>query len=250
VVTKTAIKGTAVESPRADPSTHLPVLQQLKEVVEIGQRLRGDPADSFVRVSELVKLGLARLVNGTLQPYPSSGVPTAPVSSSRNIFTIGSLVGGGNLSHDLTLALDGDQTSPGANMLYGTNGSGAKGWQPPAADSLGANWVASTGAVIVPANDVVRIVPRGCTLKEVLILTTGGPGSCTIDIRKSNFAGFPPGAGGTICGGTPPAIAAGNTYSNSTLAGWTTAFAQDDCLLFKITASTTFTQVAIYLRFT
>jgi hypothetical protein len=81
-VTKRAIKGTAIESPRTDPRTHFPVLVQLKEVVEIGQRLRGDPNDSFVRVSELVSLGIARLVNGTLQPYATY----IPLINSANVF--------------------------------------------------------------------------------------------------------------------------------------------------------------------
>lgn len=80
-VTKVAIKGTAIETPAHDPNTHFPVLVQLKEVVEIGQRLRGDPNDSFVRVSELVKLNLARLVNGTLQP-------------ATVVFTVGTLPAG------------------------------------------------------------------------------------------------------------------------------------------------------------
>lgn len=252
-VTKTAIKGTAIETPGQDPASHLPVLKQLKEVAEIGQRLRGDPLDSFVRVSELVKLGIARLVNGTLQPYAQTGNVTGPVPATRSIFTPMSVIGGGNLSADRTLTLSGDLLAPGNNKFYATDGSGNKGWQTaPSAGAFarGATWVASTGAVTTPTNDVFVQIPRACTLVEVTIVTAGGPGSCTVDIWKSTFAGFPPVIGGTITGGVPPAIAAGTTYSNTVLAGWTTAFAQDDILLFRITASSTFTQVAITLRMT
>ena len=62
------IKSTAIQTPRdGNPEQHTIVLRQLKEALELGQRLRGDPADSFVRVSELVHLGILRLVGATLQ---------------------------------------------------------------------------------------------------------------------------------------------------------------------------------------
>lgn len=66
--TPTAIKGTAIQQPTASTDNHTRVLGQLKEAVEIGQRLRGSIGDSFVRVSELVNTGVARVVNGTIQP--------------------------------------------------------------------------------------------------------------------------------------------------------------------------------------
>lgn len=50
------------------------------------------------------------------------------VSTTRAINTTGSLTGGGNLSADRTLQLVNDNVSPGVNKIYGTNGSGIKGW--------------------------------------------------------------------------------------------------------------------------
>lgn len=89
--TQTRIKGTAIQNPTGTMDNHTLVLKQLKEVAEIGQRLRGDPEDSYIRVSELVNLGLVRLVSGTVQPaYISTTVgqlPSATPAGQRAIVT-------------------------------------------------------------------------------------------------------------------------------------------------------------------
>ncbi len=60
------------------------------------------------------------------QEFAISGAPFVP--QSRLISTQYSLTGGGNLSADRTLNLVGDVASPGNNKVYGTDGSGARGW--------------------------------------------------------------------------------------------------------------------------
>lgn len=253
-VTPTSLKTTAIQTP--SDKNHTLVLRQLKEVAEVGQRLRGDPQDSFVRVSELVNSGLFRLVNGTLQPPTTTSLPGTVVPSTRKVNTAGSLTGGGTLAADLTLQLSGDSASPGNLFYYGTSGSGVKGFfsltsaivVPTPQITIGAAWVASSGAVTVPTVDVPRVVPYNCTLKEVNIVTRGGPGSCTVDIWKAPIGSYPPTVANSITGGTPPAISSANTYTNTTLTGWTTAFSLDDVLMFHISASTTFTFVSIQLR--
>lgn len=143
MVVKTGLKTTAIQAPSA--SNTLVVQRQLKECVEVGQRLRGDPNDSFVRVSELVNAGIMRLVNGTLQPPTSSSLPGAVVPASRQIITVGSIIGGGDLSADRTLQLSGDAASPGSSMLYGTNSSGVKGWYAQPGGGGGSGTVTSVG---------------------------------------------------------------------------------------------------------
>jgi hypothetical protein len=61
------IKASAIQTPAASGANHTTVLRQAKESIEVAQRLRGDVGDSYVRVSELVALGLATIVNGTIQ---------------------------------------------------------------------------------------------------------------------------------------------------------------------------------------
>src|SRR4029077_6680632 len=58
-------------------------------------------------------------------------VPPGGVSPSRKVDannTIGSVVGGGDLTVDRAFTLQGDSVSPGNTKLYGTNASGIKGW--------------------------------------------------------------------------------------------------------------------------
>lgn len=114
------IKGTSITSPQADGSNHTRVLGQLKETTEIAQRLRGDPGDSFVRVSEVMSALGARLVNNTLQPP----VPSAATSGTVNVAD--SITGDGSSGSPLQLV--GDSASPGNSFYYGTNGSGVKSY--------------------------------------------------------------------------------------------------------------------------
>lgn len=104
----------------ASMENHTLVLGQLRETTEIAQRLRGDPNDSFVRVSELNSALGTRLINGTLQP------PNSNTASGASVAAINSITGNGAALTPLQLV--GDSASPGNSMVYGTNGSGVKGW--------------------------------------------------------------------------------------------------------------------------
>lgn len=63
-----------IPNPSDDLKQHTLTLRVLKEGMEIGQRLRGDPLDSFVRLRELVDIGLVRNVDGAPEA-PSGGAP-------------------------------------------------------------------------------------------------------------------------------------------------------------------------------
>lgn len=82
---RTAIKASAIQTPGNDPTSHVVPIRQLKEGMEVAQRLRGDPNDSFVRVSELVALGLCRVVNVTLQSPLSSASIVAGLPDASNV---------------------------------------------------------------------------------------------------------------------------------------------------------------------
>ena len=111
---------TSIRSPTDDIGNHTIVLRQLKEVAEVGQRLRGDPLDSFVRVKELVDAGIARFTNNQIQPAGSTA------GSGGTVTTALSVQGSGLSSSPIQLV--NDSASPGNSMLYGTNASGVKGW--------------------------------------------------------------------------------------------------------------------------
>ena len=117
-----------------------------------------------------------------------------------------------------------------------------------------AGWNSSSGAVqtaLTVPQDI--LIPFACTLREVDVLTQG-TGSCTVTIlRGAAVAGaitMPPTA--DITGGANVTCAAlseqiGAAYA-TTLAGWTTAFGQNDVLRLTLTANTGFTSVKVILR--
>jgi hypothetical protein len=112
-----------------------------------------------------------------------------------------------------------------------------------------ASWTNALGAISVPINDVIRYSGADRRIKECVVLTQGGTGSCTIEIWKSNLgAHFPPVSGDDITGGANVVISSGTTHQDSTLSGWSTLIGKDDVFLFKLTACSTFTNVTISLR--
>ncbi len=112
-----------------------------------------------------------------------------------------------------------------------------------------AAWTNALGAISVPINSVIRLCGAKRKIKEVIVLTQGGPGSCTIEIWKANLsAHYPPVSGDDITGGTNVVISSGSVYQNSTLSGWNLDLDKDDVFLFTLSASSTFTNVTISLR--
>lgn len=112
-----------------------------------------------------------------------------------------------------------------------------------------AGWNSSSGAIqlaLTVAQDI--LIPYAGTLKEVVILTQGGSGSCTVTLSKCTLGTFP-GSLTDITGGTPPAISSSaSPYTNTALSGWTIAFSQNDVVRATLTANTNFTSVKIILR--
>lgn len=68
----TTIRPTGLPTPTLEPAQHKEMLRTVKEVLEVAQRQRGDPLKSFVRLEELVELGLADS-NGNLMTSTSIG---------------------------------------------------------------------------------------------------------------------------------------------------------------------------------
>jgi hypothetical protein len=112
----------------------------------------------------------------------------------------------------------------------------------------GANWVSSVAIVAGSANKVYVSCPVAGTINRVKVVTSGGSGSCVIDVWKAPFASFPPLVANSIVAAAPPTISGGTTYTESTLAGWTRAINAGDVLAFSLTSSSTFTQIEIVLE--
>lgn len=188
----TKIKGTSITTPMDSGDNHTLVLGQLKEVAEIGQRLRGDPKDSFVRVSELVNATGARLVNGTIQP------PSTSVTSAGTVSVTNSITGDGSTGTPLKLV--GDSASPGNNMVYGTNGSGVKSWYAagtgysPPVTTKGDLFGFSTVAARVPVGADTFVLTADSTQTLGLKWAAAGAGS-SANITPDTHPSVPSGVG-------------------------------------------------------
>jgi hypothetical protein len=112
-----------------------------------------------------------------------------------------------------------------------------------------ASWTNALGAISIPINSVIRLSGAKRKIKEVIVLTQGGAGGCTIEIWKANLADhYPPVSGDDITGGANVVITSGTTHQDSTLSGWNVDLDKDDVFLFTLSASSTFTNVTISLR--
>ncbi len=111
----------------------------------------------------------------------------------------------------------------------------------------GATFVSSTSAIQPPVNDVYIEIPRACVIRSVRIFTTGGTGACVVDVRRSTYAGFPPGSVNSICGASKPTIVSGTKHENTTLSSWTTSLAAGDVLAIVLESSSVFRTVIVQL---
>lgn len=140
--------------------------------------------------------GIVTSVNGatgdvTITIQSIGGVPV-----TRQINTTNSLTGGGNLSANRTLQLVGDVATPGPNQVYGTDGTGAKGWK---ADPSGGGQVDS----IVP-RDGIDVDATDPANPEVSVLLSTDPGN-TLSFGTDDGL-FASGGGGGSSDGGPGAI--------------------------------------------
>ena len=96
--------------------------------------------------------------------------------------TSDSITGGGAMSGNLTITLVGDVVSPGNNYLYGTNGSGTRGWYGVSSLSIGYSQLTSIPAYVPTTAGSANQVWQGnsvgwTTLSGTNSITGNGIGS-------------------------------------------------------------------------
>lgn len=140
--------------------------------------------------------------------------------------------------------------SPATGSAAGTSTAvGASVNTNPAYPDEKGTWVSSTGALTAAVNDIPIYFKRARTIVGVSLVTLGGVGSCVVDIWKVAVGSYPPVVGNSICASAKPTIAAGRTYVDTTLTGWTTAVAAGDTMMLHVQSTSTFTLIAIKLHF-
>ena len=80
---------TAIRAPTKDPANHQVVLQQMKEILETGLGIRGDPTQAYVRVSDLVSAGVIKHISGVISPPGTTAAAGTLVSQLPVTQTVG-----------------------------------------------------------------------------------------------------------------------------------------------------------------
>jgi hypothetical protein len=111
----------------------------------------------------------------------------------------------------------------------------------------GASFAGFGAPIVIPANNVAITIKEDCTIRQVVVLTMGGTGSCVVDIWKEEYADYPATSADSITAAAKPTISSGIKYSDSTLTGWSTALSAGDTLIFNLESCATFTAVFVFL---
>lgn len=125
-----------------------------RESIADGQ---GKPTATYVKFINRLVAAIQSQLDGLQSALDSiTGLEGSAANLAQNkadkttrVDTAGSLIGGGDLSTDHQLALLNDSESPGASYVYGTNGSGTKGWFP--GSGYGSGGTVTSVALSLPA---------------------------------------------------------------------------------------------------
>lgn len=235
-----------------DARNHTQVLMAVKEALDIGQRRTGDLLNSFIRVEDLIDLGLITIEGNT------NAIVGADLSEIADIGDLSGAAAGDFLRFDGGEWINDDLHVGDITQTMVTQHQAA----------LAINWSQLVGTaptitrgatfttgepgepVTTPVNDVMVRIPFAATITKVSVLTQGGPGDCVIDIWSDTFGVFPPTVGDSITASAKPTISSGVKYEDSTLTDWDTNVAAGDVLLFHLESATTFDTIFVILELT
>lgn len=101
----------------------------------------------------------------------------------------------------------------------------------------GANWDGG-GSLLTTA--VKRVTCAPCQAAGTIISATAEcvdfPGSCTVDVWNTSYAGAPASSANKISGAAPITLSSAIKSQDTTLGGWTVAVNKGDILVFIITS--------------
>lgn len=147
------------------------------------------------------------------------------VPLTRQINTIDSVQGGGPLSADLTLSLEGDAASPGNTFYYGTDGAGLKGYHALSGVTFAASQITGTLAVAHGGTGTTTpslIAGSGATVtgawpNQTVAFTGIGSGTVTSVGTGTGLTGGPVTSAGTISLANTAVTPASYTNANVTV---------------------------------
>ncbi len=107
--------------------------------------------------------------------------------------------------------------------------------------------VDGSSSVITSGNKGYLTLPYSGTIISWRMMadTTG---STSVDVWKTNFAGFPPTSGDSITGGNYPNLTSQQINDSSSLSGWTTTFSSGDIIAFNVLSASTVTRINLTIN--
>lgn len=176
--------------------------------------------------------------------YPSFGTPVQvwPGGFPVNLDDLQDVDTTGKADGDVLTWDNGTSTWVATAPSGGPGGGGDR--------ALGCCFDGSGVALALTGSTQVTVsAPVDGTLIGYRMTTRGGPGSCTIEVRKSTYAGFP-GSLADITGGADCVLSSAHKAEDTTLSGWTTGFTAGDVFEFTLVATSVIEQVTLLLFYT
>ena len=112
----------------------------------------------------------------------------------------------------------------------------------------GGIWIDASGADIIAslAPEIFIFVPRDSIIEGVNVVTAGGPGSCSVDVRKKLLSsGFPPDGTNSITNSNPITLNNQTFDSNINISQWDTSIAEGSILSLKLLSASNFTTIQV-----
>lgn len=227
---------------------HTQVLMSVKEALDIGQRRTGDLLNSFIRVEDLIDLGLITIEGNT------NAIVGADLSEIADIGDLSGAAAGDFLRFDGTEWINDTLVPSDITQVMVTQHQAALSiaysqltGAPTVEVVRAATFTAGLAAIVTPAPQIALFFPVAKTIRRVTLLTLGGTGSCVVDIWKAAYAAYPPTIADTITAAAKPTISSGVKYDDATLTGWDVDIAAGDTLIFNLDSSSVFTSIFVFL---
>lgn len=139
-----------------------------------------------------------------------------------------------------------DSTTAGAVLT--TDASGNLSWSAaPVLGTVHAIFDGGTSALTTTANPVYAWLPFAFQITEAVLVATP-LGSISVAIDATGYDAAPPNYENVITGSAPLVISGGQKTKDATLSSWTTIFASDTVLRFRLNSVSTVKLVTVALK--
>ena len=200
--------------------------------------------NALVSSTNAVKGSLRISVNGSSNIYVDYQILSGSNSTGREQLVVVYIGSNGTINPGdslvVSFARSGDLGAAGQAGTQGATG--------PSIGSFGGSFDGMGSVVLVNSRTFFRI-PRAGTITGWSIVAEGTSPTATFDVWKIASGTALPTVANTIFG-TKPALATGSAITSTTMAGWTTSFADNDIFAINVDACVAATKLQLLINVT